>query len=565
MESLDKESRRLVDKMMLSFKQNGLFLAAEQRKVLKAKRRRLAELSVDFSKNMNEDKTELLLTAEELEGCPADFLEGLERRKDKFVLTMKYPDVFGVLKNAKREDVRRRMDVAFNSKCPQNGPILSEAVELRFECARLLGYRSHAEAQLEENLAKRPEAVLAFEKDLRTKLTVLAKEELATLSDLKAQEGGTGEFSSWDYHYYARQLLERDYAIDDEKLKEYYSMEMVMAEMLKIYEKVLGLQFTLLADSPTWHEDVRVYRVSDATPDNKGTCIGHVYLDLFPREGKYTHAACFGIVAGCELDEPNDDGEERQLPVAAMVANFSKPTATKPSLLKHDEVVTLFHELGHAMHGMCAKTRYARFHGTAVETDYVEAPSQMLENWCWDDDMLKRISRHYLRPTETLSDELIAQLVRAKNFNAGLLNLRQVFFGIFDMTIHSLAEPFAGSDMAKETIDGLYARLRREVALIPQPAGATPASSFGHMMGGYDAGYYGYLWSQVFSADMFYSRFKREGLQNGKVGLDYRYKILGPGGSRDGMESLVDFLGREPNSDAFMKSLGLNVQHHEEL
>ena len=331
-----------------------------------------------------------------------------------------------------------------------------------------------------------------------------------------------------------------------------------MAEMLKIYEEVLSLRFEHLADGPVWHPDVKLYRVTDK---DTAELVGHIYLDLFPRDGKYTHAACFPLVPGCALDAKD---EHRQHPVAAMVANFSKPTPSKPSLLKHDEVVTLFHELGHAMHGMCAKTRYARFHGTSVETDFVEAPSQMLENWCWNDKMLKRIARHYLRPQETLTDDFIKQLVRAKNFNAGLLNLRQVFFGLFDMTIHSIEAPLKEA-LSGETIDSFYARLRREVALIPQPDNVTPASSFGHMMGGYDAGYYGYMWSQVFSADMFHSRFEAEGLQDPKVGRDYRQKILQPGGSRDGMDSLVDFLGRKPNSDAFLKSLGLEQGQHEEL
>lgn len=200
MAQLDSESRRLVDKMMLGFKHNGLFLAAEQRQLLKDKRKRLAELAVQFSQNMNEDKTELLLTSEELEGVPDDFLEGRERRGDKYVLTMKYPDVFGVLKSAKREAVRKMMDIAFNSKCPQNGPLLAEAVQLRYECAQLLGYKNHAEAQLEESLAKTPKSVMKFEHDLRGRLKVLAQKELETLKALKEAEAGSSEFSSWDYH-----------------------------------------------------------------------------------------------------------------------------------------------------------------------------------------------------------------------------------------------------------------------------------------------------------------------------------------------------------------------------
>lgn len=551
MTSLDGESRRLVEKMLLEFKQSGSYLPKEKRNLLKEKRKRLAELAVEYGKNMNEDRTELLLSKEELEGCPDDFLEGLERRDDKYVLTMKYPDVYGVLKSAKREDTRRRMDISFNSKCSINAPILEEAVQLRYECAKLLGYANHAEFQLEDRLAKTPKAVLGFEADLRKRLTPLAERELIKLRGKKKAEVGQEDIFSWDYHYFSRQILEEEYSIDIEKLKEFFSLDVVMAEMLKIYEEVLGIKFTELPNGPVWHPDVRMYEVSDS---QSMTLVGHIYLDLFPREGKYTHAACWDVQPGCITELGNDTS--RQYPVAAMVANFSKPTAGKPSLLKHDEVVTLFHELGHAMHDMCAKVSYSRFHGTSVETDFVEAPSQMLENWCWDEKMLRRLAKHYKNADETLSDEIIKQLVRAKNFNAGLLNLRQVFFGMFDMTIHSIQAPIKEA-LHNESIDTLYARLRREISLIPLPENVTPASSFGHMMGGYDAGYYGYLWSQVFSADMFYTRFKKEGLQNSTVGMDYRNKVLGPGGSRDGMESLVDFLGRKPTSDAFMKSLGI--------
>lgn len=567
MSILDNESKRLVEKMMLSFKHNGLFLSPTAREILKEKRKRLAELAVEFSKNMNEDKTQLLFSAEELDGCSEDFLAGLERAPDgRFVITTKYPDVFGVLKRAHREDVRKRMDVAFNGRCRENDVLLEEAIRLRLECAQLLGYRNHAEFQLEDRLAKSPTAVWKFEADLQNKLTSMAQRELAKLRDLKKQEkqakGQVIEekdiFGSWDYHYYSRILLERDYALDDEKIKEFYSLESVIKEMLHIYEQVLGLQFIHLTDTPTWHEDVRLYEVRNANSDDndaQAELVGHIYLDLFPRPGKYTHAACFNIQSGAWMDPKKT---MRQYPAAAMVANFSKPTPGKPSLLKHDEVVTLFHELGHAMHDMCAYTTYGRFHGTSVETDFVEAPSQMLENWCWDGEMLRRIGKHYLRSNETFSDEQIRQMVRAKNFNAGLLNLRQVFFGLFDMTIHSIEQVDLKEALNGETINQLYGRLRSQITLISQPEGVCPAASFGHMMGGYDAGYYGYLWSQVFSADMFYSRFRREGLLNRTTGLEYRQKVLKPGGSREGMKSLVDFLGREPTSDAFMKSLGLN-------
>ncbi len=659
--ALEGEERRFLDKMLLAFKHNGMYLGAAERTLLKEKRNRLASLAVEFSQNMNEDKTTLVFTADELAGCPPDFLEGLARTsrpsclaaaqegavseaadaaadgQENYILTMKYPDVFGILKRATREDVRRRMDVAFNTKCAAlNGPILSEAILLRSQCARLLGYDSHAAFQLEDRLASSVHAVEAFEKDLVGKVTPLALKEIAKLKELKTsmalqllggsahkdEEDGQPSFGTWDVQYYARHILESEYAIDDEKLKEYYSLSMVIPEMLRIYEQVLGLVFIPVDLSAakgeeaanfsgtaglSWHPDVLLYKVcnrpaADGEPSgDAASLVGHVYLDLHPREGKYTHAACFVLQPGCQVGvAPGGEEEDilaydpksstglpvqtaRQHPVSAIVANFPKPSATKPSLIPHSDVVTLFHELGHAMHGMCALTKFSRFHGTNVETDFVEAPSQMLENWCWNGRMLKRISRHYLRPEETLSDELIAQLVRAKNFNVGIHLLRQIFFGTFDMAIHSfsatLAESQADLDriqgarsgealrlavLGNKSIDEVYAEMRLAIAIVPQAAGVSPVASFGHMMGGYDAGYYSYLWSEVFSADMFASRFEApappaaDGLEGaGGAGADYRRFILAPGGSRDAHLMLVDFLGRKPNSDAFMRSIGL--------
>ncbi len=275
--------------------------------------------------------------------------------------------------------------------------------------------------------------------------------------------------------------------------------------------------------------------------------VGHFYLDLHPRAGKYTHAACWDLQPGY-TQLPSG---QRQFPVAAMVANFTAPIGNKPSLLKHDEVVTLFHELGHAMHDMCAHVQISRFHGTSVEYDFVEAPSQMLENWCWQEAELERLSSHFLRPEERLPGDLIRALISTKNLNAGLMNCRQLFFGLWDLHIHSQA------GMGADAIDAAYERMRREIALIPQPAGVWPAASFGHMMGGYDAGYYGYMWSQVFSADMFYSRFLPALKEPATVGAAYRQEILAPGGSRDANVSLKAFLGREAQQESFLRSLGL--------
>lgn len=554
---LEPETKRFIDKLMLGFKHAGLDLPADKRIELKELMKKLADLENTFSKNIAEYDAKILFTVQDLEGCTEDFLETLPKETvdgaEYYVATTKYPDVSGISRYAKNPATRERIDIAFNRRAFTNEPVLEEAVRIRAQCAQLLGYATHADLVLEDRLAKNRENVLRFEKELQDRLKPLGENDLALLKAIKAEDLGVPVeevvFYSWDNAYYSRLLMERDYSVDENKVKEYFEASFVVPEMLRIYEQVLGLKFTPTKELSVWHEDAMAFQVNDAV---SGDLVGFFYLDLHPRDGKYTHAACFPLIPGYLRDPKTSD---RQVPIVAVLTNFSKPTVTRPSLLKHSEVVTLFHELGHAMHGMCAKTRYSRFHGTAVERDFVEAPSQMLENWCWDKATLKRLSKHY-QTGEPLKDDLIERLIKTDKFMAGLGNLRQIFFGLFDMTIHSV-----GADLklptGDETINDLYARMKAEITLIPGAEGTCPAASFGHMMGGYDAGYYGYLWSKVFSSDMFASRFEAEGLENQVTGMSYRMEILYPGGSRDGMDSIRGFLGREPNQDAFLRSIGL--------
>ncbi|RKP26779.1 soluble angiotensin II-binding protein-like protein [Syncephalis pseudoplumigaleata] len=535
---LSDEDRRLFDKIELDFKRNGLALPEAERETLKAIKKELADLSIDFSRRINEDVTSIAIDEADLDGMPRDWIDGLAKNEaGQRIVTMKYPDFFPLMKLCKVEETRKKVLFTNETRCKDNIATLE----------KLLGYDNHAAFKLEVKMAKKVPAVTSFLDDLRKRLYVLAEKELEVLRDVKKREKESlgqaydGQINAWDFSYYARILKEEKYNVNDELVKEYFSMPSVTAGMLRIYETVLGLKFKEIEKPPVWHSDVRMFEVTDAASNE---VIGHFYLDLHPRDGKYTHAACFGLRPGCE----NKHGQ-RTLPAAAMVANFSKPTADKPSLLKHDEVTTFFHELGHVMHQICSKVYWSRFHGTAVERDFVEAPSQMLENWCWDAATLEKLSAHYIRKDEPLPKELIQKMVEAKNLNAGLLNLRQIFFGTFDMTLHS----------SEETLDttALWAKLREEVTLIKNMPDTWGASTFGHIMGGYDAGYYGYLWSEVFSADMFFSRFEKEGVENPKTGMDYRMHILQPGGSIDGGDMLHNFLGRAPTMDAFLRSIGL--------
>ncbi|KAJ1976919.1 metalloendopeptidase [Dimargaris cristalligena] len=554
--ALAPEDRRLLEKIHRDYRRDGLALPKPQLEELKTIRKRLAELSILFSRNLNEADVDRTFTRDELLGMPDDFLEGLETKEvdgeTVYVVTTKYPDLFPVLTLAKREETRKKLNIAYDTRCKENIALLEEAIQLRHQAAQLLGYPNHAAFVLEEKMAKTPEKVGDFLSDMRQRLLPLGKSEIETFKNYQretkqdlGEAPGDGAIYSWDYRFYMNQVKEREYNVDDEAVKQYFSMENVTNGMLDIYQTVLGLRFVETKDAPIWHSEVRVFEVWDSKTND---FIGHFYLDLFPRKGKYNHAACFPIRSGSLLA----DGSY-STPVAAMVANFSKPTPNAPSLLKHDEVTTYFHELGHVMHGLCSQTKWSRFHGTSTENDFVEAPSQMLENWCWEPEVLRGFSGHY-ETGAPIPDDLLNRLTKSKNVCAGLFNLRQIFFSLFDLSVHTQAG-------GKVDSVALWRSMREDVTLIrdvDSSAETWPAAGFGHIMGGYDAGYYGYMWSQVFSADMFYSRFKKEGVMNPKTGHDYRIEILKPGGSRDGMEHLKAFLGREPKIDPFLKSLGLN-------
>jgi len=358
-----------------------------------------------------------------------------------------------------------------------------------------------------------------------------------------AERGHTfdGKINPWDWRYYYNMVIEKEYQVDEDKISEYFPVEHVTDAMLQIYEEVLGLTFIKTQNPKTWHEDVQQYSVYNA-PDK--AFMGHFYLDLYPREGKYGHAAEFDIQKGCIVNG------KKQYPGSAMLANFTKPLKDKPALLKHDEVVTFFHEFGHVMHELMSTAKYHLFSGTNVQRDFVETPSQMLENWCYDAAALKRLSKHY-QTGEPLPENLRNQLVKAKKACAAVLYKRQLFFGYFDIAIHT----------AKGNVNTteVWNDLRKKITGIEAPPNTNGAANFGHLLGGYSAGYYGYLWSEVFAADLF-REFDKKGVLNRELGLKYRNKILAPAGTKDAMDLLIDFLGREPQQEAFLIHIGLKTE-----
>ncbi|KAF8308563.1 metallopeptidase MepB [Clavulina sp. PMI_390] len=544
--------------MVLDGTRNGLDLPEATRDEVKQLKKDLSNTCTEFSKNFNEEKGTITFTEEELVGVPADVVKGFAEKPAEDgkgnvrVVTFKTPDIVPIYKHARNPETRRKTLQAAESKLAINVPLFEKALQLRRRLAKLQQYENWADYIEEVKMIKTGRAVVDFLADLRQKLTPLGVRERDELLKLKAAEHEkygyppSNEFFIWDYRYYDNAYVEKNLDLDDNAIKEYFPVDVVVPAVLDIYQELLGVKFRDVTNSTSiWHPEVRHFEVWEAGATTEKEFIGDVYLDLYPRENKYSHAAVWGLIPSYI----KEDGAI-QYPLAAMVANLAKPTPDRPALLRHDDAVTFMHEMGHVFHGMLSRVKFSRFHGTSVARDFVEAPSQMLENWCWEPEVLKRITSHY-KTQEKMSDELIAKLIKSRYVNIALFSLRQLFFGTFDIKVHT------DTTIGAENVDysKMWCDLREEVSLVKTGEQITPGQgSFGHIMGGYDAGYYGYLYSQVFSADMYATVFEKDPMSPAS-GKKYRQNILLPGGSRDEMDSLKAFLGRAPNAEAFLKSI----------
>lgn len=547
--TLEGERKRLLERLLRDFRRAGMELSAEQRGRLKQIEMEIARLGIEFEKNIREDKTSVTVSPAELRGVPQNVIDRLKREGDNVVVTMDYPTFNAVMDYCDSEPTREKVWRAYKTRGGRaNVELLERILKLRYDAARLLGYASPADFEIEPRMAKTASAVREFYEKLRPIVRRKAILDLEEFTAAKREHTGdaSARLKPWDQQYYMQYLLKTRYAVDSKKVSEYFPMERVIDGLFSVTQSLYGLEYrdaTAKAGSkarPIWHPDVRLYEVWDR---KTGEMLGEFYIDLHPRENKYSHAAQWGLAARKKWA----DGSV-QRPLAALVCNFTKPTETAPSLLTHDEVETFFHEFGHCLHTILTEADTFTFAGTSVARDFVEAPSQMFENWVWDADVLNTFARHY-KSGDPLPKELLSGMIRAKHLGSGLLAERQIYYGVTDLTYHSDDDgvvdttAVANSLFPKleqyERIDGIYYQ-----------------AGFGHLVG-YQAGYYGYMWSLVYAADMF-QRFKELGMLSPEAGAYYRKKILARGGTIEEIDMVKDYLGREPRMDAFLAHLGLS-------
>ncbi len=541
----NSEQKMLTDEYFHAFTENGLSLPEEKRKELFQLKEGLVQLESGFSQTLGDWDEKLHFTKKELLGLPADLLASLEKSTKKgkdYVLTLKYNHVFPVLKLVKDPLVRKAVNMTFlNRGGEKNSQRLKDALTLRLKIANILGYKNYAEYRTQYNMAKDPGKIMAFLGDLQSKLRSRTVQEMQTLLDLKRKDLKKPKIKtldSWDVSYYENKLRQDKYALDDEEVRAYFPADTTIAKMLNTYQTILDVNFIPLAHEAVWHSDVKAFQVNDRA-SNK--VVGKFFMDLYPRDGKYNHAANFGLISGYE----KEDGSYQQ-PISAIVANFSQPSKDQPSLLTHKEVETLFHEFGHVMHHVLSRAKYGTFSGMGTKRDFVEAPSQMMENWVWQKSTLLSLSSHY-KTNQKMPEQLIEKLLRTRSFDAGIFYTRQIFYASIDMAYHTL------SSTDHLDVTKMYNDIFSQIRMLEPIKGTRPEASYDHIMNGYDAGYYGYLWSEVYAMDMF-TKFEDQ-LLSTNIGREYRTTILEQGGSQDPMDLVSKFLGRLPNSTAFLNLL----------
>ncbi len=540
-EKLDGPDLKLFEEMGKDYRRMGFELPEEERTALKQNLKELTDLENQFRININNYEDFILVTEEELDGLSPNFVQQLTRDESgKYKVSLKYPEYTPFICHAKNSLKRKELaDKSLQKGGPQNIVLLKRITELRLKNAQLLGYGSHADFVTEKTMAKNHTAVSQFLTGLAQRLKPGLEKDRAALNEYKEKYLGGGPVEYHDPAFIIERLTEEKFKFKEEMTREFFPLHRVLDGIFELAQQLFGAQFSERKDISLWHEDVRLWEVSD-----HDGLKGYVALDLFPRPGKYSHAGCASIVNGHHVSYHTT---EYVTPFCAILANLNKPAGDTPSLLSHTEAKTLFHEFGHVFHNIFTRAPYVSQSGTHVVGDFVEVPSKLMENWWWDADIIRNISGHHSDENKKLPDEIIANMIKARDFFVSYDTTMQIMRSLFDQKIHgdeSISDPA-----------GLYADMLNEFVGLTYPKGQIWPAGFGHLMG-YDARYYSYIWSQVYAAD-FFSRFEKEGVLNSATGQSLKKEVLEKGSSIDEMQIVRNFLGREPSNEAFLKQCGI--------
>lgn len=544
---LEGEAAKLLFETMRDYRRAGLDLPKPQRDEVERLRKELTRLMTDYESNITRARKDVKFTRAELEGVPESFLAQAKTGADEYTVKANVTwHLLSVMDNARREETRKRLQFERDNLAREsNLPLLEKILPLRDDIARRLGYPSWADYRIEVKMATNAATAMDFLEKLKAGLQPKFDAELAEFRRLKIKETGdpNARVNLWDWRYLSNQLKKEKYNVDAEQLRVYFPYQRVLDGMFRIYQSIFGLRFEPVEPPQKWIGDLQLYAVADA---QSGEPLGLFYLDMFPREGKYHHFAQFHLVGGKRLASG-----KYQRPTVALICNFPSPAPDKPSLLSHSDVETIFHEFGHAMHSILTRAQYSRFAGTSVPGDFVEAPSQMLENWVWDKKVLDSFAADYRDPDKKIPADILAKLREAKLATEATRYRRQLSFGLTDLTLHTQIR--AGN--AAQTLT-LANQVLSDVFLPMMPDTAFVAY-FGHLMG-YDAGYYGYAWADAIAADMA-TVFEHapKGYFDTTAGRRLRTEIYEPGNSRDVNVSIEKFLGRKPSLVPFLRKLGI--------
>jgi thimet oligopeptidase len=546
---LSGEDAKLLKETMRDYRRAGLDLPPEKRKEVEQLRKDLNKLGTDFDSNIVNAKAPVVFTRAELEGVPESFFSspGVKTGDDAFTVMANVTWQFiTVQENARKEETRKKLYVIHDSLAKDtNQTVLNQMLALRNKIALRLGYKSWDDYQTEIKLAKSGAGAKQYINNLVAGIEPKFAAEVAALQKMKAADtqDPNARIMTWDWRYYSNQLNKEKYAVDKEALRNFFPYQNVVDGMFRIYQSIFGLKFEKITAPYKWIDDLQLYMVTDAA---SGEPLGMFYLDMFPREGKFNHFAQFDIICG----KLQPDGRY-QRPTVALLCNFPPPAADKPSLMTHSDVETLFHEFGHALHSITTRAKYVRFSGAHVPGDFVEAPSQMLQNWVWDKNVLDTFAADYRDPSKKIPADIIQKMNDARLANAGMVYRRQFAFASLDLALHDQHPENAPYDSVAISNPIL------EKVFLPIDPSTTFVTYFGHL-NGYDAGYYGYAWADAIAADMatVFDHAKDKYLDK-TAGMRLRNEIYAQGDSRDVNVSIEKFLGRKQSIDPFLKHIGI--------